>query len=149
VCLKWRTRHYHRSSDRVLLLHFQNFTMLDRRPRTRGWIPGRGRRLFSAVFVPSLRTNQSPIQWASGSLSHGIRLQEREADHSPPSNTVTLSMLGAPPCLHGMVRNLVQEQRFLSLSLPHENECFMHYFYIFCNIIKQISHNLKCIIKST
>jgi hypothetical protein len=47
---------------------------------------------FSAVKVPSLLHSvqtdsgptQLPIQWLAGVLSVGVKLQEREADHSPP-----------------------------------------------------------------
>jgi hypothetical protein len=31
--------------------------------------------------------NRAPIQWVPGALSPGVKLPEREADHSPPTNT--------------------------------------------------------------
>jgi hypothetical protein len=37
------------------------------------------------VSLPE-RPTQPPIQWVTGTLSLGVKRQEREADHSPPSS---------------------------------------------------------------
>jgi hypothetical protein len=35
---------------------------------------------------------QHPIQWIPGALSPGVKLQEREADHSPPASAEVKKM---------------------------------------------------------
>jgi hypothetical protein len=47
---------------------------------------GLGIFLFTTASRTALGTTQPPIQWVPGSLSLGVRLPEREADHSPPSS---------------------------------------------------------------
>jgi hypothetical protein len=60
-------------------------------------------------FIPTLRYPPSLlIKWVSGALSPGVKQQELEADHSPPSS-VEVKEGGAIPalpiCLHGIVLN--------------------------------------------
>jgi hypothetical protein len=43
--------------------------------------------LFSATSTPALWLTQPPTQWIQGNISTGVKRQEREADHSPPSST--------------------------------------------------------------
>jgi hypothetical protein len=42
---------------------------------------------FLTTASTDLMPSQSHIQWVSAALVPGIKRQEREADHSPPSNT--------------------------------------------------------------
>jgi hypothetical protein len=44
-----------------------------------------GNFFFTTVSRPVLGPTQPPVQWASGSLSLGLKRPGREADHSPPS----------------------------------------------------------------
>jgi hypothetical protein len=55
---------------------------------------------------PALGTTHSPIQWVQETVSPGVKRQEREADHSPPSS-VEVKKGGAilPMCLAGVIRN--------------------------------------------
>jgi len=52
-------------------------------------------------------TTQPPIQWVAGTLSLGVKRQEREVDHSPhlaPSSKNEWSCTPLPQIrLHGMV----------------------------------------------
>jgi len=51
---------------------------------------GRGWEFFSSPPHPdrlALGPIQPPIQWVTGALSMGGKRPEREADHSPPSNS--------------------------------------------------------------
>jgi hypothetical protein len=41
---------------------------------------------FSISSRPVLGPTQPPVQWVSGALSPGVKLQRREADHSPPTS---------------------------------------------------------------
>jgi hypothetical protein len=54
---------------------------------------------------PALGSTQPPIQWVPGSLSSGVKRQEREADHSSPASVEVKKMLiytSTPPFLeHG------------------------------------------------
>jgi len=40
--------------------------------------------LFTTATGPALGFTQPHIQWIAGALSLGVKLQMREADHSPP-----------------------------------------------------------------
>jgi hypothetical protein len=42
--------------------------------------------LFPIDFKLTLGPNQPPIKWVLEALSLGVKRQEREADHSPPSS---------------------------------------------------------------
>jgi hypothetical protein len=42
--------------------------------------------VFTTAFRTALGPTQPPIQWEPGSPSLGVKLPEREADHSPPSS---------------------------------------------------------------
>jgi hypothetical protein len=42
--------------------------------------------LFTTASRMTLRPTQPPIQWVQGAPSLGVKLQGREADHSPPSS---------------------------------------------------------------
>jgi hypothetical protein len=46
---------------------------------------GLGIFLFTTVSGTALGPTQPPIQWVPGALSLGVKWQECEADHSPPS----------------------------------------------------------------
>jgi hypothetical protein len=51
-----------------------------------GLNPGRDKiYLFSTASRPAVGPTQPPIQWVLGEISSGVKRQEREADHSPPS----------------------------------------------------------------
>jgi hypothetical protein len=64
----------------------------------RGSISGRGKAfLFSITSRKSLRPTKPPIQWAQGVLSPGVKRQEREAEHSPPSNAEIKNGGAIPP----------------------------------------------------
>jgi hypothetical protein len=41
---------------------------------------------FTTLSRTALGPTQPPIQWVPGALSLGLKLPEREADHSPPSS---------------------------------------------------------------
>jgi hypothetical protein len=47
---------------------------------------GLGIFLFTTASRPALGPTQTPIQWAPGALSLGIKQLGPEADHSPPSS---------------------------------------------------------------
>jgi hypothetical protein len=47
---------------------------------------GLGIFLFTTASRLALGSAQPPIQWVPGALSLGVKLPEREADHSPPSS---------------------------------------------------------------
>jgi hypothetical protein len=47
---------------------------------------GLGIFLFTTASRPALRPTQPPTQWVTGALSLGVKLPEREADHSPASS---------------------------------------------------------------
>jgi hypothetical protein len=55
--------------------------------------------LFSTASTPALGPTQPPIQWVPGVLSPGIKRQEREADHSPPSSAEVKNGGAIPPLL--------------------------------------------------
>jgi hypothetical protein len=42
--------------------------------------------LLSAASRPTLGSTQPPIQWVPGAFSSGVKRQECEADHIPPSS---------------------------------------------------------------
>jgi hypothetical protein len=75
----------------------------------RGSIPGGGLGifLFDTLSRPALGPIQSPIQWAPGVLSLGVKWLGREADHSPPSSAEDIKCaelyLHSPIRLHGVV----------------------------------------------
>jgi hypothetical protein len=51
-----------------------------------GSSPGRDWEFFSSASTPALGPTQPPIQWVPGSLTLGVKLPGREADHSPSSS---------------------------------------------------------------
>jgi hypothetical protein len=55
------------------------------RPGFNSW-QGQEIRLFSIASRPALGPTQTPIQWAPGVLSLGVKPPGREADHSSPSS---------------------------------------------------------------
>jgi hypothetical protein len=55
--------------------------------------------LFSTVSRPALRPIKPPIQWMPVVLSPGIKGQEPEADHSPPSTAKVKNGGVTPPLL--------------------------------------------------
>jgi hypothetical protein len=50
------------------------------------FLAGAGIFLFTTVSRTALGSTQPSIQWVPGVLSLGLKLPEREADHSPPSS---------------------------------------------------------------
>jgi hypothetical protein len=54
----------------------------------RGFESRQGLRIFlyTTASRPVLGPTQPPVQWVTGALSLGIKRQDREADHSPPSS---------------------------------------------------------------
>jgi hypothetical protein len=42
--------------------------------------------LFTTMSIPPLGPTQPPVQWVRGALSSGVKRQERETDHLPPSS---------------------------------------------------------------
>jgi hypothetical protein len=61
-----------------------------------GTIPGRDKEIFlySAASRLALGPSQSPIQWALGALSPGVKRPGREADHSPPYSAEVFFLVG-------------------------------------------------------
>jgi hypothetical protein len=56
-------------------------------PRGQSLCPGRVKSfLFSTSFRPTVGSIQPPIQWVPGTLSLGVKLPGREADHTPPAS---------------------------------------------------------------
>jgi hypothetical protein len=68
---------------------------------------GLGIILFTTASIPALRPTQPSIQWVTGSLSLGVKVPRREADHSPPFSAEgknAWSYTSTPPVrLHGLV----------------------------------------------
>jgi hypothetical protein len=56
------------------------------RPRIRGSIPDRGKRLFSITSRPVLGPTQPPIQWILGAVSPRVKRPRREAGAIPPTS---------------------------------------------------------------
>jgi hypothetical protein len=54
-------------------------------PRGRGLSPFRVRNFNFTLARPTLGSTQPPIQWLPGALFSGVKREEREADHSPPT----------------------------------------------------------------
>jgi hypothetical protein len=52
----------------------------------RGSIPGEATYYFLRVSIPALGPTELTIQWIPRVLTQGLKRQEREADHSPPTN---------------------------------------------------------------
>jgi hypothetical protein len=50
--------------------------------------------LFSKSSRLALWFIQPPIQWVPGALSSGLKQQEREADHSPPTSAEVETKVG-------------------------------------------------------
>jgi hypothetical protein len=50
----------------------------------RGFESRKSSEFFTTAYKPALGPTQPPIQWVPGAFSLGIKLPEREADHSPP-----------------------------------------------------------------
>jgi hypothetical protein len=64
--------------------------------------------LFSSVSRQALGHRQPPIHWVSGDLLPGIKRQEREDNHSPPSSAEVKNCGAIPPLpinLHNIVLN--------------------------------------------
>jgi hypothetical protein len=57
--------------------------------------------LFTASRPP-LGPTQSPIEWVPGTVSSGIKLQEREADLSLPSSAEVKNSGAIPPLYIGL-----------------------------------------------
>jgi hypothetical protein len=75
--------------------------------------------LFTTASRTSLGPTQPPIQWVPGALSLGVKRQEREADHSPPSSAEVKnawSYTSTPPYVF-MTWCLIKHTFTLSLSL--------------------------------
>jgi hypothetical protein len=70
------------------------------RPRSRGWIPGRGKKVFFITSREALGPTQSSIQRAPGAVSPEVKRQRREADHSPPSSDKVKNGGAMPPLPH-------------------------------------------------
>jgi hypothetical protein len=68
---------------------------------------GLGFLLFTTVSRQALGPTQHPIQLLSGALSLGVKRQEYEADHSPPSSAEVKECVKlyfhSPIHLHGVV----------------------------------------------
>jgi hypothetical protein len=79
------------------------------RPRGRSSSPSRRKIfLFLTLFVPVLGPTQTPIQWVLRALSLGVKRQEHEADHPPPTSAEvknTWIYTSTSLCLHGVVLN--------------------------------------------
>jgi hypothetical protein len=61
--------------------------------RGRSSSPGRVKNfLFSTVSRPALGSTQPPIQLVPGALSHRVKRQGRETDHSPAANAEVKKM---------------------------------------------------------
>jgi hypothetical protein len=57
---------------------------------------------FSILCRPAPGYTQPPIQWLSADFSSGVKRQEREADHSPPTSAMSRKMdlyIQTPPIL--------------------------------------------------
>jgi hypothetical protein len=54
---------------------------------------GMGTFLFDTASGTSLGSTQPPIQRVPGALSLGIKLPDREADHSPPSSAKVIECM--------------------------------------------------------
>jgi hypothetical protein len=58
---------------------------------------------------PALGPTEPPIQWVPGALSLRVKLQGREAGHSPPANAEVKKnvdlYIRSPIRLHGIVLN--------------------------------------------
>jgi hypothetical protein len=69
-------------------------------------IPTGERDLFFTASKRALGPTQSPIQWAQGLLSKGVKRPEREADHTPtqvPRSRMVELYLHSPIRCHGVV----------------------------------------------
>jgi hypothetical protein len=79
----------------------------DRGSRVRFPGGGLGIFLFTTASRKALGSTQHPIQWVPGALSLGLKLPQREADHSPPSSVEVKNewrYTFTPPIrLHGVV----------------------------------------------
>jgi hypothetical protein len=61
--------------------------LLAGRLRGRSSSPGGVKNFYSSMSSrPALRFTQPPIQWIPGVLSPGVKLSDREDDHSPPTS---------------------------------------------------------------
>jgi hypothetical protein len=56
----------------------------------------------TAASRPALGPTQPPTQWVPGALSLGVKLPEREADHSPPSSAEVKECMELH--LHSLIR---------------------------------------------
>jgi hypothetical protein len=98
---------------------------------SRGSIPG------EAYINTGGGVTELPIQWVPGALSHGVKGQGREADHSPPSNADVKS--GAIPLfptrLHVIMFNQLMRGTILlyltgiqhSLQCNRTDHCLNHH----------------------
>jgi hypothetical protein len=68
---------------------------------------GLGIFLFITASRTALGPTQPLIQWIPGAVSLGVKLQVREADHSPPSSAKVIECIElyfhSPILLHGVV----------------------------------------------
>jgi hypothetical protein len=76
---------------------------------------GLGTFLFATASRTALGPNQPPIQWVPRVLSPGVKPQERETDHSPPSS----AEVNNAPLLHYvfMARCLVKHRDNFTVTL--------------------------------
>jgi hypothetical protein len=89
----------------------------------RGSIPDSGKIfLFFIVSRWNLRPTQPPIKWVPGALSSGMKRQERETDHSPPSCAEIKNGGAISPCHHGIVLNELSTET----ALPYLTTLLVH-----------------------
>jgi hypothetical protein len=84
----------------------------DGQPGNRNSIPSKGRNVsFSTMSRPALGSTQPLIQGVQYSIP-GVKRPTRKANHSPPpsSEVKNVRFTSAPPLLHNVVLNYVQEQ---------------------------------------
>jgi hypothetical protein len=87
--------------------------------------------LFTTVSRPALEPTQPPIQWVPGALSLGVKLPEREADHSHP-HSAEIKMRGAIPPLPNTpswyCAQLKEQSTGTTLPLPLTSTAILHIF---------------------
>jgi hypothetical protein len=85
--------------------------LLARRPTS--LIHGKGKRFF--LLRPARGPTQVALRWVPGAVSPGVKRQDREADHSPPSSSEIKNggTTPSPPVRLNDVRN------YLSLGITY------------------------------